>query len=60
VTKLGKAKRSWDFGERYRVLVVVEAGSHLVAKAGLELVILLAPPPLCWDFRCVLPCPDEV
>jgi hypothetical protein len=27
--------------------------SHCVAQAGLELVILLPPPPECWDYRCV-------
>jgi hypothetical protein len=31
---------------------VLEAGSHYVAQAGLELSILLPQPPQCWDYRC--------
>jgi hypothetical protein len=31
-----------------------ETGSHCVAQAGLELVILLPQPLKCWDYRCEL------
>lgn len=32
-----------------------ETRSH-IAEVGLELLVLLPPPPKCWDSRCVLPC----
>jgi hypothetical protein len=35
------------------------AGSCSVAKAGLELVILLPQPPECWDYRCAPPHPEN-
>jgi hypothetical protein len=30
-----------------------ETGSHYVAETGLDLMILLPPPPKCWDYKCV-------
>jgi hypothetical protein len=35
---------------------VTEAGSHYVAKTGLELMILLPLPPECWDYWCAALC----
>jgi hypothetical protein len=32
--------------------------SHYVAQAGFKLGILLLPPPRCYDYRYVSPCPD--
>jgi hypothetical protein len=29
---------------------ITNTGSHYVAQAGLELVILLPQPPKCWDY----------
>lgn len=31
--------------------------THSEAKAGLELLILLGPPPKCWDYKDAPPCP---
>jgi hypothetical protein len=28
-----------------------DTGSHFVAQAGLEHMILLLPPPMCWDYK---------
>jgi hypothetical protein len=33
-------------------------GILYIAQAGLELMILLPPPPKCWDYRCTPPHPD--
>jgi hypothetical protein len=37
--------------------VLIETGSLFVARAGLELVLLLPPSLQCWDYRHVLPGP---
>jgi hypothetical protein len=34
-----------------------ETGSHYVAQLSLKLMILLAQPPKCWNYRHVLPEP---
>jgi hypothetical protein len=34
------------------LFIYLETGSHYVAQAGLELVILLPQPPTCWDCGC--------
>jgi hypothetical protein len=34
-----------------------ETGSHYVAQAGLELMILLPQTPECWDYSHMPPCP---
>jgi hypothetical protein len=40
-------------------VLLVETGSHYVAQAGLELVIILPQSPECWDYRYLLPCPAQ-
>jgi hypothetical protein len=37
------------------VVIVFETRCHYVAQAGLELVILLPQPLVCWDDRCAPP-----
>jgi hypothetical protein len=39
--------------------VGIEVGSSYVAQGALELVVLLPPPPKCWDCRCAPPCRDS-
>jgi hypothetical protein len=38
-------------------LVCSEIGLCYAAQAGLELVILLPPPPKCWDYKYAPPYP---
>jgi hypothetical protein len=37
------------------LLFCIETGSHSVVEAGLKLLILLPPPPQCWDYRSAPP-----
>jgi hypothetical protein len=47
----------WAFGF---YCFVLESGSHYVVQAGLELMILLPQPPICWDYRRVSLYPTQV
>jgi hypothetical protein len=36
-------------------IFLFETKSQKIAQAGLELMIFLAQPPECWDYRCASP-----
>jgi hypothetical protein len=38
-----------------QVIFLFETKSQKIAQAGLELMIFLAQPPECWDYRCASP-----
>jgi hypothetical protein len=46
----------WSETKLYFNFFFFETGSYYVAQSGLGLVVLLTPPPACWDYGCVQQC----
>lgn len=43
-------------GVLWLFLMIFETGSQNVQQTGPKFTILMAPPPKCWDYRCVSSC----